>query len=133
MNDPLIWVLLASAALLAIALGEDTDDLVVLGVVVLNAVIGFVQLSESQRRTRRPLTLRQGARPDAGATRSRKRPSLRRHRGPARRRKARYRPFPTGHRSSSSWGAGSGIGSPATRRDARSARMASWPRASASS
>jgi len=41
-NDPLIWVLLASAAL-AIVLGEVTDALVVLGVVVLNAVIGFVQ------------------------------------------------------------------------------------------
>jgi len=41
-NDPLIWVLLASAAL-AIALGEVTDALVVLGVVVLNAIIGFVQ------------------------------------------------------------------------------------------
>ena len=41
-NTPLIWVLLASAAL-AFVLGETVDALVVLAVVVLNTVIGFVQ------------------------------------------------------------------------------------------
>ncbi|OJT22528.1 cation transporter [Archangium sp. Cb G35] len=41
-NNPLIWVLLASAAL-AIALGKVTDGLIVLAVVVLNTLIGFVQ------------------------------------------------------------------------------------------
>jgi magnesium-transporting ATPase (P-type) len=41
-NDPLIWVLLASAAL-AVALGDTVDALVVLAVVVLNTLIGFVQ------------------------------------------------------------------------------------------
>jgi magnesium-transporting ATPase (P-type) len=41
-NNPLIWVLLAAAAL-AIALGKVTDGLVVLAVVVLNTAIGFVQ------------------------------------------------------------------------------------------
>lgn len=40
-NNPLIWVLLASAAL-AIALGKPLDGSVVLGVVVLNTIIGFV-------------------------------------------------------------------------------------------
>src|SRR5437868_5746238 len=41
-NNPLIWVLLGSAAL-AMALGKVTDGLVVLAVVVLNTFIGFVQ------------------------------------------------------------------------------------------
>ena len=41
-NDPLIYVLIASSAL-AIALGKIVDGLVVLGVVVVNTVIGFVQ------------------------------------------------------------------------------------------
>lgn len=41
-NDPLIWVLLASAAL-AFLLGETTDAFVVLAVVVLNTIVGFVQ------------------------------------------------------------------------------------------
>ena len=41
-NSPLIWVLIASGAL-AIALGKLTDGLVVLAVVVVNAIIGFVQ------------------------------------------------------------------------------------------
>jgi len=41
-NNPLIWVLLASAAL-AIVLGKPLDGSVVLGVVVLNTLIGFVQ------------------------------------------------------------------------------------------
>jgi Ca2+-transporting ATPase len=41
-NDPLIYVLLASVAL-AIIMGKVVDGLVVLGVVVLNTIIGFVQ------------------------------------------------------------------------------------------
>ncbi|WP_437281398.1 HAD-IC family P-type ATPase [Sorangium sp. So ce375] len=41
-NDPLIYVLLASAAL-AMAMGEAIDGAVVLAVVVLNTAIGFVQ------------------------------------------------------------------------------------------
>ena len=41
-NDPLIYVLLASGAL-AIALGKIVDGSVVLGVVVINTLIGFVQ------------------------------------------------------------------------------------------
>ena len=41
-NNPLIYVLLGSAAL-AVALGKTADGTVVLGVVVLNAVVGFVQ------------------------------------------------------------------------------------------
>ncbi len=41
-NSPLVWVLLASGAL-AIFLGKALDGSVVLGVVILNTVIGFVQ------------------------------------------------------------------------------------------
>ena len=41
-NNPLIWVLLASAGV-AMALGKLTDGLVVLSVVVINAVIGGIQ------------------------------------------------------------------------------------------
>lgn len=41
-QNPLIYVLLA-ATVLAIVLGKTTDGLVVFGVVVLNAIIGFVQ------------------------------------------------------------------------------------------
>lgn len=41
-NNPLIWVLLVSGTL-AILLGKLTDGLVVLAVVVINAIIGFVQ------------------------------------------------------------------------------------------
>ena len=41
-NNPLIWVLLGSASL-AIVLGKMTDGLVVLSVVLINAVIGFIQ------------------------------------------------------------------------------------------
>ena len=41
-NNPLIFVLLASAGL-AIAMGKILDGIVVLGVVVLNAIIGFIQ------------------------------------------------------------------------------------------
>jgi magnesium-transporting ATPase (P-type) len=41
-QSPLIWILLG-AATLAIALGKTLDGLVVLGVVVANAAIGFVQ------------------------------------------------------------------------------------------
>ncbi|WP_319575239.1 HAD-IC family P-type ATPase [uncultured Desulfobacter sp.] len=41
-NNSLIWVLLASGTL-AILLGKMTDGLVVLSVVLINAVIGFIQ------------------------------------------------------------------------------------------
>jgi magnesium-transporting ATPase (P-type) len=41
-NSPLIWVLIAAAGL-AIAMGKGADGLVVIGVVVLNTLIGFVQ------------------------------------------------------------------------------------------
>jgi magnesium-transporting ATPase (P-type) len=47
-DSPLIFVLLGSAAI-AVALGKVTDGLVVLGVVVLNAAIGFVQESRAGR------------------------------------------------------------------------------------
>ncbi|MDD2468620.1 MAG: HAD-IC family P-type ATPase, partial [Desulfobulbus sp.] len=41
-NNPLIWVLLGSGTL-AVALGKFTDGMVVLAVVVINALIGFIQ------------------------------------------------------------------------------------------
>ena len=41
-NNPLIWVLLGSGTL-AVGLGKMTDGLVVLSVVVINAIIGFIQ------------------------------------------------------------------------------------------
>jgi Ca2+-transporting ATPase len=41
-NNPLIWVLLGSGTL-AVTLGKMTDGLVVLSVVVINAIIGFIQ------------------------------------------------------------------------------------------
>ncbi|MCX7718375.1 MAG: cation-transporting P-type ATPase [Candidatus Sumerlaeaceae bacterium] len=41
-NNPLIWVLLASSAL-AIVMGKGVDGFVVLGVVVVNTIIGFIQ------------------------------------------------------------------------------------------
>lgn len=41
-NNPLIWVLVGSSGL-ALSLGKGVDAGVVLGVVVLNAIIGFVQ------------------------------------------------------------------------------------------
>jgi Ca2+-transporting ATPase len=41
-NNPLIWVLIASSAL-AIALGKVEDGLVVAAVVVINTIIGFIQ------------------------------------------------------------------------------------------
>lgn len=47
-NNPLIYVLLASAVL-AIAMGEFTDGLVVAGVVIINALIGFVQEYRSSK------------------------------------------------------------------------------------
>ena len=47
-NNPLIWVLLASAGV-AMALGKLTDGLVVLAVVVINAVIGFIQEFKASR------------------------------------------------------------------------------------
>lgn len=47
-DNPLIWVLLASSAL-AIALGKVTDGLVVLAVVVVNSIIGFLQEARASR------------------------------------------------------------------------------------
>lgn len=47
-DNPLIWVLLGSAAL-AMGLGKITDGAVVLAVVVLNSVIGFVQEYRASR------------------------------------------------------------------------------------
>ncbi len=47
-NNPLIYVLIGSAAL-AVAMGKVTDGMVVAGVVVVNAVIGFVQEARSRR------------------------------------------------------------------------------------
>lgn len=47
-NSPLIWVLLGSGSL-AIALGKLTDGLVVLAVVVINALIGFLQEYKASR------------------------------------------------------------------------------------
>ncbi len=41
-NNPLIWVLIGSSTL-ATALGKITDGMVVLGVVVINSIIGFIQ------------------------------------------------------------------------------------------
>lgn len=41
-NSPLIYVLLASA-FIAVAMGKFLDGMVVLGVVVLNAIVGFIQ------------------------------------------------------------------------------------------
>ena len=41
-NNPLIWVLIGSG-ILAVLLGKVTDGLVVLGVVVINTIIGFIQ------------------------------------------------------------------------------------------
>lgn len=41
-NNPLIWVLIGSSTL-ATALGKITDGMVVLGVVVINSIIGFLQ------------------------------------------------------------------------------------------
>lgn len=46
-HSPLIYVLLASAAASAL-LGEHADALVILGVVVVNAVVGFVQESRAE-------------------------------------------------------------------------------------
>jgi Ca2+-transporting ATPase len=47
-DNPLIWVLLASSGV-AVALGKVTDGLVVLAVVVLNSLIGFVQEYRASR------------------------------------------------------------------------------------
>lgn len=41
-NNPLIWVLIASSVV-AMVLGEITDGMVVLAVVVINSIIGFIQ------------------------------------------------------------------------------------------
>ncbi|HEX6472145.1 MAG TPA: HAD-IC family P-type ATPase [Streptosporangiaceae bacterium] len=47
-HNPLIYVLLASAAVTAL-LGERVDALVILGVVAVNAVVGFAQESRAER------------------------------------------------------------------------------------
>lgn len=47
-HSPLIYVLLVSAAVTAL-LGERVDALVILGVVVVNAVVGFVQESRAEQ------------------------------------------------------------------------------------
>ena len=47
-HNPLIYILLAAAAV-ALAVGKPVDASVILGVVVLNAVIGFVQESRAER------------------------------------------------------------------------------------
>ncbi|MFA1547723.1 cation-translocating P-type ATPase [Actinomadura chokoriensis] len=47
-NSPLIYVLLA-AALVTGLLGEHVDALVILGVVIVNAIVGFVQESRAER------------------------------------------------------------------------------------
>ena len=47
-KSPLIYLLLAAAAV-ALALGETTDALVILGAVVINAVVGGLQESRAQR------------------------------------------------------------------------------------
>ncbi|TYK43135.1 cation-translocating P-type ATPase [Actinomadura decatromicini] len=47
-NSPLIYVLLASAAVTAL-IGEHVDALVILGVVVVNAIVGFVQESRAEK------------------------------------------------------------------------------------
>ena len=47
-NNPLIWVLLVSGTL-AILLGKLTDGIVVLAVVVINALIGFVQEFKAEK------------------------------------------------------------------------------------
>ena len=47
-NSPLIWVLIGSGSL-AIGLGKLTDGLVVLAVVVINALIGFLQEYKASR------------------------------------------------------------------------------------
>jgi magnesium-transporting ATPase (P-type) len=47
-DNPLIWVLLASSAV-AVVIGKVTDGLVVLAVVVLNSLIGFVQEFRASR------------------------------------------------------------------------------------
>ena len=47
-DNPLIWVLLASAGV-AVAIGKVTDGLVVLAVVVLNSLIGFIQEFRASR------------------------------------------------------------------------------------
>lgn len=48
LNSPLIYVLLASAAL-ALATGKFLDALVVMGVVVLNALVGFIQEYKAEK------------------------------------------------------------------------------------
>ena len=48
LKDPMIYVLLAAAAI-SIALGEFSDSIIILGVVLLNAIVGMVQEGKAQR------------------------------------------------------------------------------------
>jgi Ca2+-transporting ATPase len=41
-NDPMIWILLA-AALISVLIGEAVDFYVILAILIINAVIGFIQ------------------------------------------------------------------------------------------
>ena len=86
-DNPLIWVLLASAAV-AMALGKVTDGLVVLAVVVLNSLIGFVQ---EYRASRAIEALRDMVPEYATALRDGARQSARGRPGPRRRRPAGLR------------------------------------------
>ena len=48
LKDPMIYVLLAAAAI-SIALGEFSDSIIILSVVLLNAIVGMVQEGKAQR------------------------------------------------------------------------------------
>lgn len=48
LRDPMIYVLLA-AAVISVALGEFSDAVIILGVVLLNAVVGMVQEGKAQK------------------------------------------------------------------------------------
>ena len=48
LKDPMIYVLLA-AAVISVALGEFSDAVIILGVVLLNAVVGMVQEGKAQK------------------------------------------------------------------------------------
>ena len=73
-NNVLIWVLLAASAVTAL-LGEWTDTAVILGVVIINAAIGFIQEGKAERALEaisgllspRAMVLRDGRRDDIPA------------------------------------------------------------------
>jgi cation-transporting P-type ATPase F len=50
-HHPLIYVLLAASAITA-ALGQYVDSMVIFGVVVINAIVGFIQESKGRGRAR---------------------------------------------------------------------------------